>query len=229
MSDIFQVLKTDHDAVRTLLDRLETGRGPAGTDPDRRKTLKKLVERVIIEELVKGKKEGSDMNTADLLTDAFNRVQETVHDLVEDLTPEQLATRVTGNANSIAWLVWHLTRVQDDHIAGVAGTEQVWTAHKWSERFGLSLPELSTGYGHDSDDVAAVRVDSPGLLTGYYDDVHERTLEYVAGLTDADLDRVVDRAWDPPVTLGVRLVSVVNDDTQHAGQAAFVRGLILGG
>jgi uncharacterized damage-inducible protein DinB len=168
------------------------------------------------------------MNTVDLLTDAFGRVQETVHDVVEGLTPDQLAARVGDDANSIAWLVWHLTRVQDDHVAGVAGIEQVWRSGGWSERFGLSLPEMSTGYGHGPEDVAAVRVDSPDLLTGYYDDVHEQTLAYVGGLTDADLDRVVDRAWDPHVTLGVRLVSVINDDTQHAGQAAFVRGLILG-
>lgn len=169
------------------------------------------------------------MNTADLLTDAFGRVKETVHDVVEGLTPDQLAARVATGANSIAWLVWHLTRVQDDHVADAADTEQTWTANGWSERFALPLPETSTGYGHGPEEVAAVRVDSPGILTGYYDDVHGRTLEYVAGLTDADLDRIVDRAWDPPVTLGVRLISVINDDTQHAGQAAFVRGLLLGG
>jgi uncharacterized damage-inducible protein DinB len=169
------------------------------------------------------------MNTADLLADAFDRVRETVHGVVDGLTPEQLAARVDGAANSIAWLVWHLTRVQDDHIAEVAGTGQVWTTRGWAERFGLPLPTSATGYGHDADDVAAVRVDSPELLTGYYDEVHERTLAYVRGLTDADLDRVVDRAWTPPVTLGARLVSVVNDDTQHAGQAAFVRGIVLRG
>jgi uncharacterized damage-inducible protein DinB len=167
------------------------------------------------------------MNSVDLLTDAFGRVRENVHNAVEGLDPEQLAVRIAPEANSIAWLIWHLTRVQDDHVAGVAGTEQAWTAHKWSERFGLSLPTSSTGYGHDSDDIAAVRVDSPELLTGYYDDVHEHTIAYVRGLTDADLDRVVDRAWDPPVTLGVRLVSVIDDDIQHAGQAAFIRGVIL--
>lgn len=167
------------------------------------------------------------MNSVDLLTDAFDRIQETVHDVVEGLSPEQLAARVDGEANSIAWLVWHLTRVQDDHIAGVAGTEQVWTSRKWAERFGLSLPRMATGYGHASDDVAAVRVESADLLTGYYDDVHEQTAGYLRGLTGADLDRVVDPAWDPPVTLGVRLVSVVNDDTQHVGQAAFVRGVML--
>jgi uncharacterized damage-inducible protein DinB len=167
------------------------------------------------------------MNTADLLTDAFDRVRETVHGVVDGLTAEQLAARVDGHANSIAWLVWHLTRVQDDHVAEVAGTGQIWTTQGWADRFGLPLSTSETGYGHDADDVAAVRVDSPKLLTGYYDEVHERTVAYVRGLTDADLDRVVDRAWTPPVTLGARLVSVINDDTQHAGQAAFVRGLIL--
>jgi Protein of unknown function (DUF664) len=166
------------------------------------------------------------MNTVDLLTDAFGRVRENVHDVVEGLTPEQLGARV-DDANSIAWLIWHLTRVQDDHISEVADAEQIWTAREWSERFGLPLPVTSTGYGHDSEHVAAVRVDSPDLLTGYYDEVHERTIDYVRGLTDADLDRVVDRAWNPPVTLGVRLVSVIDDDTQHVGQAAFVRGVIL--
>jgi len=167
------------------------------------------------------------MKTADLLADAFDRVRETVHGVVDGLSPEQLAARVDDDANSIAWLVWHLTRVQDDHVAGAAGTGQIWTSRGWAERFGLPLPPSATGYGHDADDVAAVRVDSPELLTGYYDEVHERTIAYVRGLTDADLDRVVDRAWTPPVTLGARLVSVVNDDTQHAGQAAFVRGIVL--
>src|SRR3569833_2779133 len=167
------------------------------------------------------------MKTADLLTDAFERVRESVHGVVDGLTAEQLAARVDGEANSIAWLVWHLTRVQDDHVAGVAGTGQVWSARGWAERFGLPLPPSATGCGHDFDVVAAVRVDSPKLLTGYYDDVHERTLAYVRGLTDADLDRVVDRAGTPPVTLGARLVSVINDDPQHVGQAAFVRGIIL--
>ncbi len=57
--------------------------------------------------------------------------------------------------------------------------------------------------------------------------MHAQTIRFVEGITDADLDRVVDESWDPPVTLGVRLVSVVNDNTQHAGQAAFVRGLVL--
>jgi hypothetical protein len=166
------------------------------------------------------------VDVAALLTDAFSRIGEEVHGAADGLSPQQLAYRIDDEANSIGWLVWHLSRVQDDHVAGVAGTEQVWTTQGWAERFGLPFRVGSIGYGHTSDDVAKVRVDSPELLTGYYDAVAARTLEYVGGLTDADLDRVVDEAWDPPVTLGVRLVSVIDDCAQHAGQAAFVRGIV---
>ncbi|MPZ83552.1 MAG: DUF664 domain-containing protein [Actinophytocola sp.] len=165
------------------------------------------------------------MTTAELLTDAFGRIHGIVHRVVGGLSADELTHRVGGEANSIAWLVWHLTRIQDDHIADVAGTEQAWTADGWAERFGLSFDTGDTGYGHSSADVAEVRVEAD-LLAGYHDAVHERTVAYVKGLVDADLTRVVDRNWDPPVTLGVRLVSVVSDDLQHAGQAAFVRGLL---
>ncbi|HEX6468387.1 MAG TPA: DUF664 domain-containing protein [Streptosporangiaceae bacterium] len=165
------------------------------------------------------------MTSAQLLADAFDRVHGAVHRAVDGLTPGQLAYRVDGRANSIAWLVWHLTRVQDDHVADVAGTAQVWTSG-WAERFGLPFDPADTGYGHGGDEVAAVRVESGELLTGYYDAVHQRTIDYVGTLTDDDLPRIVDRSWDPPVTLGVRLVSVIDDDLEHAGQAAFVRGLL---
>lgn len=165
------------------------------------------------------------MNQADLLTDAFDRIRQTVHSAVDGLTDEQLTYRVDGTSNSIAWLVWHLTRVQDDHVAGVAGTDQVWP--EWYDRFGLPFDVSEHGYGHTSDQVAAVRAPAE-LLLGYHDAVHAATLRYVGTLSADELDRVVDENWDPPVTVGVRLVSVVNDDMQHAGQASFVRGLLPG-
>ncbi|MYS87323.1 mycothiol transferase [Embleya scabrispora] len=167
------------------------------------------------------------MNSAELLVDGFGRVREVVHEAVEGLTPEQLAERLDDDANSIAWLIWHLARVQDDHVSDVAGLEQVWTAQDWHGRFELPFPVRAIGYGHDTKAVAAVRVDSAALLTDYYDAVHEQTTAFVRELSAADLDRVVDEAWTPAVTLGVRLVSVITDDLQHAGQAAFIRGILL--
>jgi Protein of unknown function (DUF664) len=165
------------------------------------------------------------MTPAELLNDAFERVLQTATGAVDGLTDEQLATRPAHDANSIAWLVWHLTRVQDDHVADVAGTEQVWTAQDFVSRFDLPFDSGATGYGMSSEEVGHVRAGAE-LLADYLRAVHAATTSYVAGLAPEDLDRVVDERWDPPVTLGVRLVSVVNDDLQHAGQAAYARGLL---
>jgi hypothetical protein len=162
---------------------------------------------------------------AELLTDAFERVGGMVHGAIEGLTDEELSFRVDDGANPIVWLIWHLTRVQDDHVAAVAGTEQVWTSGGWADRFALPLAVTETGYGHRAEQVAAVRADVENLL-GYYDAVEEVTLEYVRGLSDDDLDRIVDERWTPPVTLGARLVSVIIDDVAHAEQAAYVRGIV---
>jgi hypothetical protein len=166
------------------------------------------------------------MRTADVLADSFGRIHYEVQQCLDGLAPGELAYRPDGAANSIAWLIWHLTRIQDDHVAHVAGTEQVWLADGWFDRFGLPFLPTATGYGHGSGEVAAVQVKSAELLTGYHDAVYQRTLRYLPGLTDQDLDRVVDTSWDPPVTLGVRLISVISDDLQHVGQAAYLRGLL---
>jgi uncharacterized damage-inducible protein DinB len=166
------------------------------------------------------------MTPAELLEDGLGRIREVVHEVTRDLTAEQLAYRPRPQANSICWLIWHLTRVQDDHVCEVAGIEQAWTANGWLRRFGLPLDAGATGWGHSADDAGRVVVDSAHLLTGYHDAVHERSVAFVRTLTESDLDRIVDERWDPPVTLGVRLVSVIDDDAQHAGQAAYLRGLI---
>ena len=162
----------------------------------------------------------------ELLIDAFGRIREVVHEAVDGLDPDQLAVRVDGRSNSVGWLVWHLTRVQDDHVSDASGDEQLWTAGGWRQRFGLEYPAGATGYGHGHADVSAFGGVSAESLAQYHDAVHDRTVEFLRGLSAGDLSRVVDDSWEPPVTLAVRLVSVVSDDLQHAGQAAFVRGLL---
>lgn len=161
-----------------------------------------------------------------LLNDAFDRINQQVHAVLDGLTEHDLTMRIGIDANTIGWLTWHLTRIQDDHIADAAGIEQVWTSGGWSERFGLPFDVGDTGYGQSSEDVEAVSDIGADQLRGYFEAVHDQTIAYVAGLKDADLERVVDTRWDPPVTLATRLVSVIADDLQHIGQAAFVRGFI---
>jgi hypothetical protein len=161
----------------------------------------------------------------DLLTDAFGRIGEGARLVIDGLTPGELSQRLAPGANTIAWLVWHLARIQDAQVSDAADADQVWTSAGWEKRFGLPFDAYATGYGQSSDEVGQVNVDAE-LLAGYVAAVTEVTLAYVEHLTAADLDRIVDENWDPPVTLGVRLISVIGDDLKHLGQAEFVRGLI---
>jgi hypothetical protein len=168
----------------------------------------------------------ADITSADLLVDAFGRVREEVHAAVAGLTQEQLEVRLDPDANSIAWLIWHLSRVQDDHVAGAFGVAEAWP--DWRERFaqyGYGGGD-EVGYGHSAAQVALVR--APGdVLTGYYDAVYEQTIKLVSQVTPTDLARIVDEHWNPPVTLAVRVISVISDCLQHVGQATFVRGILL--
>lgn len=165
------------------------------------------------------------MRTSDLLSQGFAQIHDGVVALLDGVSADDLARRPEPDANPVGWLVWHLLRVQDDHVAGVVGGEQVWVSQGWSERSGLSLDATDIGYGHSTDQVAAVRLDAT-FLGGYAEAVHARTARAVAALSDSDLDRVVDDSYDPPVTAGVRLLSVLGDDLQHLGQAGYVRGLL---
>lgn len=164
----------------------------------------------------------------EILRDSFNRLIEHVDALTDGLSDEvsffRPATVSGQQANSIAWLIWHSARIQDAQLADIAGVEQVWFRGGWVDRFALDLPREAHGYGHTADEVGKVR--APGnLLASYYHAVHRMTLEYVAGVTDEELARIVDQNWNPPVTASVRLVSIIDDCAQHLGQAAYIRGI----
>jgi uncharacterized damage-inducible protein DinB len=166
------------------------------------------------------------MDVHDLLGEAYGRLPDLVEAAVDGLTPEQLRRPPGPGANPVGWLVWHLTRIQDHHVADLLGEEQIWVAGDWAGRFGLAADPDDTGFGHTPEQIAAVRPESARVLVDYHRAVAARTAAFLRGLRPAELDRVVDERWDPPVTLGVRLVSVLDDDLQHAGQAAYVRGLV---
>jgi hypothetical protein len=165
------------------------------------------------------------MDVSSLLLELYSRVPPLARQAVDGVDPARLTEAPAPGANTIAWLIWHLARVQDHHIAEVLGVAQIWTEGEWAQHFGLAPDPSNTGYGHGVHEVTAVRPDRPEALLEYLDAVDRRTQTMLKGLTPEDLDRVVDRRWDPPVTLGVRLVSIADDSLQHVGQAAYVRGL----
>ena len=173
------------------------------------------------------------MDVAEVYLELYGRIPPLVREVADGLTVDDLLARPAPEANPIGWLLWHLTRVQDDHVADVMGVDQLWTSGEWAGSFGLA-PDTweghrNIGYGHGPDDVARVRPVSAAAVVAYHDAVDERTRAYLARLSAAELDRIVDERWDPPVTLGVRLVSVADDSLQHVGQAAYLKGLLVAG
>jgi len=161
-----------------------------------------------------------------LLLDLYGRVPPLVDEVVDGLTLAQVLERPTPDANPIAWLVWHMARVQDAQISELIERDQLWVTDGWAPRFGLEPDPSNHGYGHTSADVAKVRPEAPSVLLEYLAAADGRTRTMLESCTADGLNRVVDRSFDPPVTLGVRLISVADDCLQHTGQAAYVRGLL---
>jgi hypothetical protein len=165
------------------------------------------------------------MDVSGLLVELYGRVPPLAERAVKDLDAAQLQQLPEPGTNSIGWLVWHLARVQDHHMAELLDADQVWAGGHWAAHFGLEPDPNNIGYGHSADDVAAVRPDGPRSLLAYLDAVQTRTLAILVALSPPDLDRIVDRRWDPPVSMGVRLISIADDSLQHVGQACYLRGL----
>jgi hypothetical protein len=166
------------------------------------------------------------VDVSSLLLELYGRIPPLADSAVTGFAVNQLTQPPGPGANPIAWLVWHLARIQDHHTAQLLEVDQIWVGDDWARRFGLDPDPTNTGFGHSPADVASVRPERPEVLLEYLAAVHRRTRSMLEGLTAADLDRIVDRRWDPPVTMGVRLVSIAEDSLQHLGQAAYVRGLL---
>ncbi|HEX8771650.1 MAG TPA: DUF664 domain-containing protein [Acidimicrobiales bacterium] len=166
------------------------------------------------------------MDVSGLLLELYGRIPPLAHRAVEGVERHQLTEAPRPGANTIAWLVWHSARVQDSHVGELLEADQLWATGDWAGRFGLEPDPENTGYGHSTEQVMAVRPNGAEALLDYVHTVDERTRPMLGGLTAADLDRIVDRRWNPPVTMGVRLVSIADDCFEHLGQAAYVRGLL---
>lgn len=167
------------------------------------------------------------MEGGELISDALGRVNRILHRSLEGVSNEMLHQMPTPHSNHMAWLAWHLTRVHDDHLAALMGKPQLWNSEGWHAKFGRRADDMRLGQGDSLEEVAAFRVESASLLLAYHDAVCNSSLDYLKTLTPADMDvELNEPQYTPLPTVGVRLVSVVSDNTQHAGQVAYVRGLL---
>lgn len=168
------------------------------------------------------------MDHTDLLIDAVRRPVSGAAQALKGIDHETLHARPAGRGNSVAWLVWHAARQLDAQLADLTGSTQLWASAGWSDRLGVPRGPDEIGFGDTPEQVAGLTVSDPGLLLTYLTDVVDAVVEAVSAWSADDLDAVVDTAWDPPVTRGVRLVSLIDDAVAHIGQAAYARGLVEG-
>ena len=169
------------------------------------------------------------MDWQELSIDGYGRVFQVLKKALSGLTQDDLNEQPHPDCNSMGWLAWHLTRVQDDHIADLMGEEQLWIKDGWYTRFNRAPAPKDIGFGHSSEEVAAFKSPDVETMLEYHSAVLERSKRYITGLSMADLNRELNEPWYQPLpTVGVRLVSVMSDSLQHAGQIAYVRGLLKG-
>ena len=170
------------------------------------------------------------MTLAEILIDALSRSRERFDRALADVTLEQANTPpvpdIAPRTNSLTWLAWHTAREIDLQISLMAGQEFVWFTGGHRERFALPLPDDTQDWRHTPEEAAQVVVSDLSLLFAYLDDAYALTTTYLRSLTPESLDDIVDESWDPPVTLAVRLASVIDDAAQHSGQAVYTRRLL---
>lgn len=173
------------------------------------------------------------MDAIDVFNDLVTRPLHALDSFWEDLDPSRVNFRPAGHPNSIAWLLWHTARETDAQIAPLAGVQECWVEQGYVEHFGftnINLGIADIGLGQTADEARAIFVpetpEGKALLYDYLNTVYQRTADWVTTLTPKDLDRVIDTSWDPPVTLGTRLISVLDDAIQHLGQAAYIAGTV---
>ncbi len=188
------------------------------------------------------------MERQEYITDGYGRVLQILEEALDGLTQDDLNKQPRSDCNSIGWLVWHVTRVQDYGIAELMGEKQLWIRDRWHAKFNRAPNPSDIGFepfGHSAEDVVAFKAPNVETLLEYYRAVLEWSERYISSLSATDLDRELNKpAWTAekkrpvtgagvgrqyqPPTVGVRLISILSECLQHAGQVAYLRGLLKG-
>jgi len=148
-----------------------------------------------------------------------------IHQSTDGLTDEQLYYRPSSDTNSIAWLIWHLSRWRDKISAAVVGEPQVWASEGWAQRFDID-PDR-TGLGDTLEQVAAFRVERD-LLLGYASAAHNAIVERVSRMTAEQFEKEIEYSPGSSRPAWRALVSVMGDSSEHTGQINYLRGMITG-
>jgi uncharacterized damage-inducible protein DinB len=148
--------------------------------------------------------------------------------VLEGLTSPEARWQPTLHTNHIAWLVWHMARVEDAWVnRRLRGTTEVWVAEGWADRFGMDHD--SVGAGQTIEEIRAMPdIPLTDLMT-YFDAVRTITRQYLDQVTDEELWREYQHPRRGSVT-GVWIVGhLLVEESQHTGQVALIRGMMRPG
>ena len=176
------------------------------------------------------------MQLKDFAEQTFEDIGVRLYRALDGLTFDELNWRPRPEANSVAFIVWHVARVEDCWFQRfLADTTEVWVARGWHERLGL--PEESWGYGYSVERLAAFPALREEDLRGYFDAVRKSTLIRLRDMTEADLDRVPGRSPFPgspsssrfaEFTVARMFRQLIGEEYQHLGHVNYIRGLQRG-
>jgi len=164
------------------------------------------------------------MTATSILEDCFTRIHDSVHRILDDLTDEELH----GEPHpSIGWLAWRLTRVEDSNVTRLWTREQLWIGEGWADRFGM--PPLPADFGrsmmHTREQVREFSA-SKELIFAYQDAAYAMVMEYLKATPPEEFDRELDEPqYNPRPTVGVRLISLVENGMQNTGQMGYLKGV----
>lgn len=177
------------------------------------------------------------MDTNPFIKQTLDHFESRLDQTLRGLTNEELAWRPNAEANSIAFVIWHTTRVEDRFMQKmVRETEEVWTGGGWYSRLGLD--EGDTGVDFSVDRLASFPALSVENLRDYLDAVRAETNAYLDAAAPAGFDLVPDRNPFPEVpgadeyfegcTIARMFLILIGEHFQHLGHAAYIRGLQRG-
>ena len=170
--------------------------------------------------------DNEDMNSAQLYLTTIERSDDDLRRAIVGLTTAELRLQPAGAGSStVGWLIWHLSRTRDSIVANLSGAITTWESEGWAEAFDMSTesPPVFT-----PQDVHQFDPKSVETLTGYFEAVASATALTIRLLSEDELGRLVPpmRPGRPPMTVAARLAVILNDNIQHIGQIAYLRGII---
>ncbi len=168
------------------------------------------------------------MAATDVISIALARNWSMVDNAIQSLSDDDLTQQPNDQSNSVAWLLWHMNRVVDNMIhTRLQSKRQLWVLDGWHQKFGMGDDESDFGMGWTAEQVAAWKAPARDVLLGYYEAMKASAKDYLASLSDAELDKSVmvgNESRGVSDLLGV----LVYDNVVHGGQIAYLRGFYGG-